>query len=352
MIMEGDSVHSYCLEHWESVYNLPENAEFRALSPDPRCPRLGTVLHCPRDVVLNRKSFIYKKVCNVDILLKVGGCGNKCVYCNQSFIANAYSKRKNGDITNMSFETFKELLDKLPQSVTILFSGLVDCWMHENCYDMLKECHDKKRFVSIFHTMTYITERDIELLGSMNLVAHLIHLPSDRDYMKKFIDDDFIKRTMKLREICPEAIFMCVGRIVPRLKFLKVKEEVPKNIDSSGPQYGVYKYLTGPIQCAPCSVNGERMYHAIWPNGDVTLCIHDREGRHILGNIFKEDFYDICNGPVYKQILDDLQSYSKDALCRSCHRAVSLQDHVVNHRQPRELVKLPLLEENQYYQIT
>lgn len=63
------------------------------------------------------------------------GCKNMCVYCPQDKFIKAYKKRS--DVVQMSLDTFKTCLDKIPHNIHIHFSGMAEPWLNPNCTDMI-----------------------------------------------------------------------------------------------------------------------------------------------------------------------------------------------------------------------
>ena len=62
--------------------------------------------------------------------------------------------------------------------------------------------------------------------------------------------------------------------------------------------------------------------NVLLPNGDVQLCAMDYGLRHTLGNLFRESYSSIVNGPVLAKVFDELDRSASDILCRECEYAV------------------------------
>ena len=58
----------------------------------------------------------------------------------------------------------------------------------------------------------------------------------------------------------------------------------------------------------------EKVYHnVLLPNGDMTLCCMDYGLKHILGNLYKQEYKDIA--PVYNEPFE---------LCKYCENGVAV----------------------------
>jgi radical SAM protein with 4Fe4S-binding SPASM domain len=54
-------------------------------------------------------------------------------------------------------------------------------------------------------------------------------------------------------------------------------------------------------------------------NGNVVPCCRDARGKHVMGNVFREDFDQIWNGPAYRDFREKIATNQKDIdICRLC----------------------------------
>ncbi|WP_312010434.1 SPASM domain-containing protein [Bradyrhizobium cenepequi] len=82
-----------------------------------------------------------------------------------------------------------------------------------------------------------------------------------------------------------------------------------------------------PISGALACTEKRQYRNVLLPNGDVTLCCMDFERRHVLGNLLRDEYEDLFEGPGFRQIVDRMNGASGSLLCRMCERATpKLQD--------------------------
>lgn len=74
------------------------------------------------------------------------GCISKCLYCPQDKIINAY--KRISDVKEMSLETFKTAVDKLPPYSELYFAGFSEPWLNNDCTEMLMYAFRKSIFIS------------------------------------------------------------------------------------------------------------------------------------------------------------------------------------------------------------
>jgi MoaA/NifB/PqqE/SkfB family radical SAM enzyme len=72
----------------------------------------------------------------VDLEISINGCPNNCSFC--------YKQNTSAPATNMSLETFKKIIDKLPRTVTQIALGITGAQTNPHFVDMLKYCREKQ----------------------------------------------------------------------------------------------------------------------------------------------------------------------------------------------------------------
>jgi len=88
------------------------------------------------------------------------GCKNMCSYCPQKKIISAYKDKA----YVMSFDTYKKCLNKIPKSVLISFSGMVEPFLNPGCIEMVEYAVREGFKVKIFTTSIRMTKNDIKRL--------------------------------------------------------------------------------------------------------------------------------------------------------------------------------------------
>ena len=61
------------------------------------------------------------------------GCNVNCIYCPQKRLVSRYVETaQGGPIIEMTLDTFKVCIDKLPQDTRIDFSGMAEPWLNRS----------------------------------------------------------------------------------------------------------------------------------------------------------------------------------------------------------------------------
>ena len=255
------------------------------------------------------------------------GCVVDCVFCPQRTLQKSYKGER-----FMTLDNFKKAVDKLPQEIRATFAGFTEPWLNNDCTDMVLYAHEKGHPISIFTTGIGMSINDIERIKHIPFAGNpngcfTLHLPDQERKAKHPITKRYIELTEHIGKIQHEIhnfTTMCMGT---------VHEDV-KHVFSDAPVYDMWSRasnLVGEMIMKPellerkeewKMVNHgekqmtcgclEKMYHNVMlPNGDVSLCCMDYGLKHILGNLYEQDYEEII--PENKQCFE---------LCRLCENAV------------------------------
>jgi FkbM family methyltransferase len=255
------------------------------------------------------------------------GCVVDCVFCPQRTLQKSYKGER-----FMTLDNFKKAVDKLPQEVRVTFAGFTEPWLNKQCTDMVLYAHEKGHPISIFTTGIGMSIEDIERIKHIPFAGNpngcfTLHLPDQERKAKHPITKRYIEvieHIGKIQNQIHNFTTMCMGT---------VHEDV-RHVFSSAPVYDMWSRagnLVGEMIMKPellerkaewkMANHGEKqmtcgclekMYHNVMlPNGDVSLCCMDYGLKHILGNLYEQDYEDIV--PENNQCFE---------LCRLCENAV------------------------------
>lgn len=260
------------------------------------------------------------------------GCKNACVYCPQSKLIKAYKS----NIIQMSFETFKKCLNKIPLDVRIAFSGMSEPWLNPECTKMLLYAYDKGYKIIAFTTLVGMTLQDVDRLKRVSFDRFWVHLASDGGEEKIKVDDNYLEVLRKVIRDINGSYFHFRGKnLHNRLKTEPALENKidrraittrAGNVEFDGSRFPRRK--RGVIGCDRLHIN------TLLPNGDVVLCCLDYGLRHILGNLLISDYRSLFVGPEFLRIKNGLRDGSEDILCRYCDQfaySVSLFAKIYNN---------------------
>jgi FkbM family methyltransferase len=255
------------------------------------------------------------------------GCVVDCVFCPQRTLQKSYKGER-----FMTLDNFKKAVDKLPQEVRVTFAGFTEPWLNKQCTDMVLYAHEKGHPISIFTTGIGMSIEDIERIKHIPFAGNpngcfTLHLPDQERKAKHPITKRYIEvieHIGKIQNQIHNFTTMCMGT---------VHEDV-RHVFSTAPVYDMWSRagnLVGEMIMKPellerkaewkIANHGEKqmtcgclekMYHNVMlPNGDVSLCCMDYGLKHILGNLYEQDYNDIV--PENNQCFE---------LCRLCENAV------------------------------
>jgi hypothetical protein len=246
------------------------------------------------------------------------GCKNTCSYCPQNKLIEAYKKRSN--VTEMSFDTFKECINKIPPEVDIDFTGMAEPWLNKDCTKMLIYAYKKGHKIGVSTTLTGMSPLDIGLLDSIKFKWFLVHLPSAELYEKINIDEYYLKILDKLNKSKIKIWYHYFGsNFHPEVGPYINKEFIYKETVCA--RAGNVKFMNksfpmkkrGRIGCKR-ALN----YNILFPNGDIILCCMDYSMKHVLGNLLSMDYKSLFCSDEFIKVKNGLKEDSLDTLCRYC----------------------------------
>lgn len=120
----------------------------------------------------------------LDLEISVNGCPNNCDFC--------YKNNTNIPATNMSFETFKTIIDAMPKSLTQIAFGITGIQTNPDFIKMMEYCRE----IGIVPNFTLsgidltddIAKKSSQLIGALAVSAYETNKNICYDTVKKFTD--------------------------------------------------------------------------------------------------------------------------------------------------------------------
>jgi len=258
------------------------------------------------------------------------GCPVDCVFCPQRVLTKSYN-----DLTMMTFESFRTMVDKIPQEIRITFAGFTEPFVNKQCADMVLYAHEKGHPVSVFTTGIGMSIEQFEKIADIPYAGQpnggfLLHLPDRERRAKHPITDKYrelLAHIHKNRDRIQNFDVMCMGEVHPEFKHLwwninvtkmysradnleKERLLKPELVDETF-------YWTKHNKAQPVTCNcPEQLYHNVClPNGDVVLCCMDYNLEHLIGNLITESYEDIVP-----------EQWTCFEMCNSCENGVPLNE--------------------------
>ena len=255
------------------------------------------------------------------------GCKNFCNYCPQDKVIKAYTKKSK--MTNMSFETFKICINKLPQDNIINFAGFSEPCLNPDYVKMILYADERGHKIQLLTTIIGMELADIDQLEKIPFLRFLVHLPDNKNQTKITVNDGFVEIIDKLikSKINVEWKFHQSPHgeedVHPKLKPLLIEN----NIYDSRLKVGL-KTRAGNVEIEGkpfvCKIKGrikgcDLLYaNQLLPNGDVFICCMDWELKYYLGNLLNSDYEGLFHSKTFNEILKGFKDNNSEILCRYC----------------------------------
>lgn len=259
------------------------------------------------------------------------GCVIDCVFCPQRTLQKIYQGDK-----YLSLDNFKKLIDKIPQEIRITFAGFTEPWLNKHCSDMLLYAHEQGHPISVFTTGIGMSIEDVQKIKNIPYAPNpnggfVLHLPDQERLAKHPISKKYIEVLEYFKSIQNEIknfYTMSMGPIHEEINHIFESAIIHDMWSRAGNLLGEailkpdlinfkdrFKSIYHGEKEMTCNCE-ERLYHnVLLPNGDVSLCCMDYGLKHILGNLFHQDYEEIIPKP-----------YSCFNLCKFCENAIDPND--------------------------
>jgi hypothetical protein len=136
---------------------------------------------------------------NRSLLISTGiGCGVLCSYCPQVAIGQAYKKVQGP--SSMSLEIFKSCIDKLPEDVTVDFTGFYEPFLNPHCTDMILYAADRGLPVRLSTTVMGLEPEQIDRFKHIPFVKFSVHLPDTKKLTRIIVDERYMAALSQLTE--------------------------------------------------------------------------------------------------------------------------------------------------------
>ena len=255
------------------------------------------------------------------------GCVVDCAFCPQRTLEKTYTGQR-----IMTFENFKDVIDKLPKEVRVTFAGFTEPWLNRNCTDMALYAHEMGHQISVFTTGIGMKVEDVYRLKDIPYAGNpnggfVLHLPDQERIAKHPITSNYIKVLEAFKEVHGQIqnfYTMAMGPVHNDVKHIFPQASVPEFWSRAGNLLGEammkpellnlkdrFKSIYHGEKPKTCGCVEDLYHNIVLPNGDVSLCCMDYSLKHILGNIYEQGYNDII--PKQKTCFD---------MCRFCENGV------------------------------
>lgn len=254
------------------------------------------------------------------------GCSIHCRYCPQDLFLQRYYDCSS--ISEMSFDTFKQCIDKTPSNLMIDFSGFVEPFLAKDAIQMMQYANHIGRDMRLFTTLVGLNLSDFEKIRDIPFKQVVLHLPDEEGYANILINKEYLELLRCIMDTHkPDGSPFVDSANCQTKPNPKVLEIVNNKVRVSWDLYDRAGNLEGDNLQSTDIRKGELYcdralnidHNVLLPNGDVVLCCMDFGMEYVLGNLIKQDYEDIINGyPMQrvKEMMQDKQDLS--LICRKC----------------------------------
>ena len=264
-------------------------------------------------------------------------CKVQCDFCPHEMIIEEYSNRtKSDDISygqpaQMSFNVFKQCIDKLPKKIDIGFSGYSEPFLNPDCSKMIIYAHETGHPVSVNTTLVGMKLDDVDKIKHIPFSIFHIHLPDEPMFAKIAVNENYLEILKKIMNSnVSNVTAMSMGQVHPKIKKILKTDVFPSRmISRSGNVKKVeveVERKLGPLTCGRATgmeYEDKIDANVLLPNGDVAICCHDYGLQNVLGNLIELDYNGLFETDSYKEIREKMKSNDSDIICRLCTEAYS-----------------------------
>lgn len=258
------------------------------------------------------------------------GCSNACSFCPQRL--TLLRSRELHSPLMMTYEVFKECVDKVPKTVRIGFGGLSEPFQNLRCLDMIAYVKKKGHEVTVYSTLARLTEDGaVRLFKLLSLSEDgtdklIIHVSSDEMIERIPVTPTAIRvMEIAVQRLTPNVSFHFHGKSV-HAKLRPVLQKVGVEYQPIHTRAGLnpmlrgrkVKRLRGRLSCPLHLIS-----NILTPSGDVLVCCQDFGMKHIIGNLRKDSYASLFSSPGMMVVKKGLEDERVDTLCRTCDWAIS-----------------------------
>jgi len=263
------------------------------------------------------------------------GCSVQCRYCPQEKLISKYYEGNKDRTTYMTFQKFKECIDKTPNDLILEFAGFVEPFLNEECVEMIQYAHENGRDITLFTTLVGLTKDKFDRIRNIPFKEVILHTPDEEEYAKIPMTRKYFEMLdMVLEAKKPNGKPFVDGancQSVPHHKVLehtsgklKIYCELTDragNLDSSDNLAS--NHLEKRITCERAI---DFNHNILLPDGSVVLCCMDFGMQHVLGNLLDQSYEEIMTSEETRYIKRCINfDFDKPVLCRQCNSAVDME---------------------------
>lgn len=246
---------------------------------------------------------------SLEFTLKISPCLG-CSVCPQPKLNAAYTSPK----TTMTLEDFNTILNKLPKTCRVDFSGMSEAFLNPHACDMVGTAVAKGYEVHLYTTLVGLKSGCVDVLKNYRPHFVKIHIPDGK--LLVFDDGKWIALHELFLLAKIPASYMSMSDPTDTMKrYLAIKKiapELPQMLSRGGNVQSItVKPKFGPIRCAANKFHN----NIVLPSGDVYVCCMDWNLSMPVGNLLVQPYSEIESAASRYEAN---QNPPENSICRSC----------------------------------
>lgn len=261
------------------------------------------------------------------------GCSVNCKFCPQDVMLKTYYEKNRNRQRIMTIDDFGVILEHTPQECIIDFSGMTEPFNNPYCLEMIKMACEAGRKVYLFTTLAEVDEKTVDELLKLPVYYVTLHVADCRGYA-------YIPTTEAYYRNLEKVISAVKADGTPFIDFVnaqtdpdervaeivKGKYEVMRsvqnragNVKEEGAQHRE-KNIGADEKIKCCFCGDDISNNVVLPDGTLLICNMDYGMKHVLGNLYEEDYDSIRSKGELQRVIRAMNCEEEmdELLCRSC----------------------------------
>ncbi len=261
------------------------------------------------------------------------GCTVNCRFCPQDVLLKTYYEKDKKRQRVMTLDDFRVILDHTPSDCIIDFSGMTEPFNNPDCLEMIRMACDAGRKVYLFTTLAGVDEETVDELLKLPIYYVTLHVADKCGYAYIPTTETYYRNVEKVvsatkKDGSPFIDFINaqtdpderVAEIVRgRYEVMRSVQNRAGNVTVDGAQHR--EHVIEPGEKIKCCFCGDDLSNSlVLPDGTLLICNMDYGMKHILGNLYEEDYDTVRSKGELQRVIRAMNCEEEmdELLCRSC----------------------------------
>ncbi|WP_251208690.1 radical SAM protein [Acetatifactor aquisgranensis] len=261
------------------------------------------------------------------------GCSVNCKFCPQDVMLKKYYENDRTRQRVMTVDNFRVILEHTPKKCIIDFSGMTEPFNNPYCLEMIKMACEAGRKVYLFTTLAEVDEDTVDELLKLPVYYVTLHVADRCGYAYIPTTESYYRNVEKVvsavkADGTPFIDFINaqtdpderVAEIVKgKYEVMRSVQNRAGNVKEEGAQHR--EKIIGTDERISCCFCGDDISNnVVLPDGTLLICNMDYGMKHVLGNLYEEDYDSIRSRGELQRVIRAMKCEEEmdELLCRSC----------------------------------